>query len=124
MAGIYKYTNESVEYDSMYVIALRCSTMTIDTTLTFGSATATTLTVSGAATIGTTLGVTGLLTATGSIALPSAGTITGAGTGTNGITIVNPKNSANTTVSGTAKTVTVTIGATPYYFLVYPTSSA
>jgi hypothetical protein len=36
----------------------------------------------------------------------------------------NLKNSANTTASGTAITVEILIGSTPYYFLVYPTSSA
>jgi hypothetical protein len=55
--------------------------------------------------------------------MPSAAGITGAGTGTNGILITNPKNTTNATVSGTPVTVQVTIGATPYYFLVYPTST-
>lgn len=36
----------------------------------------------------------------------------------------NPKNSANTAVSGTPRTVELDIGGTPYYFLAYPTSSA
>ncbi|MEM2141559.1 hypothetical protein [Nitrososphaera sp.] len=39
-------------------------------------------------------------------------------------TLRNPKNSANTAVSGTPKTVEIDIADTPYYFLAYPTSSA
>jgi hypothetical protein len=35
----------------------------------------------------------------------------------------NPNNSANTAVSGTPKTVEMDVGGTPYYFLVFPTSS-
>ena len=50
--------------------------------------------------------------------------ITCTGTGANGMLLTNLANSANTTVSGTAKTVEIMIGATPYYFLVYPTTSA
>lgn len=54
----------------------------------------------------------------------SGGNIAGAGTGANGWVAKDLKNSANTGVSGTAKTVEIDIGGTPYYFLVYPTSSA
>jgi hypothetical protein len=36
----------------------------------------------------------------------------------------NPKNNANTAVSGTPKTVEIDIAGTPYYFLAYPASSA
>lgn len=39
-------------------------------------------------------------------------------------TLRNPKNSANTAVSGTPRTVEIDIGGTPYYFPVYPASSA
>ena len=54
----------------------------------------------------------------------NASTITSTGTGANGMVLANLKNSANTTVSGTAKTVAITIGGVAYYFLVYPTSTA
>jgi len=55
---------------------------------------------------------------------PNATTLSATGTGANGLKIKNLKNSTNTTVSGTAKTVEIDIAGTPYYFLVYPTSSA
>jgi len=45
------------------------------------------------------------------------------GTGANGGVLTNLKNNANTSVSGTAKTVEIDIGGTPYYFLVSPTNS-
>lgn len=61
---------------------------------------------------------------TGSMTIASAATIAGAGTGASGFVLKNPKNSANTTVSGTVKTVELDIGGVPYYFLVSPTSSA
>lgn len=50
--------------------------------------------------------------------------IEGEGTGENGFILKNLKNTANTAVSGTAKTIVIDIGGTPYYFLVYPTSAA
>lgn len=69
-------------------------------------------------------------TSTGAVILPavitvaSAATITGAGTGANGIILKNLKNNANTTVSGTAITITIDVAGTPYYFLAYPTNTA
>lgn len=66
-------------------------------------------------------------TATGAVVLPasvtvaSAATIAGAGTGTNGIILKNLKNQAAGSLSGTALTVVIDIGGTPYYFLVSPT---
>lgn len=68
-------------------------------------------------------------TATGKIVLArsvdvlSAGTIAGLGTGANGIILKNLKNAAAATLSGTAKTVEIDIGGTPYYFLVSPTAT-
>jgi hypothetical protein len=46
------------------------------------------------------------------------------GSGANGAVLEDLKNSANTSVSGTVKTVEIDIGGTSYYFLVSPTSSA
>lgn len=68
-------------------------------------------------------------TATGKVVLArsvdvvSAGTIAGLGTGANGITLKNLKNSAATALSGTQLDITIDIGGTPYYFTVYPTKA-
>ena len=68
-------------------------------------------------------------TATGKIVLArsvdvvSAGVIAGLGTGTNGITLKNLKNSAASSLSGTNVDITIDIGGTPYYFTVYPTKA-
>jgi hypothetical protein len=65
-------------------------------------------------------------TATGKIVLArnvdvvSAGVIAGLGTGVNGITLKNLKNSASTALSGTNVDITIDIGGVPYYFTVYP----
>lgn len=77
----------------------------------------------GVVTIKPATTVTGLATFTGGIVIASAKKITGAGTGANGLIIDNPKNTTALTMSGTAKTVEIAIGGTPYYFLVYPTAS-
>ena len=50
-------------------------------------------------------------------------TITSAGTGSSGLVLKNLKNSSNTTVSGTPKTVEIDIGGVPYYFLALPNSA-
>ena len=50
--------------------------------------------------------------------------LVGNGTGSSGCVLQDLKNSTNTTVSGTIRTVEIAIGGTPYYVLVYPTSSA
>ena len=68
-------------------------------------------------------------TATGAVVLPAAitiatgATITGTGTGANGIVLKNLKNAAAASLSGTDLTVEIDIGGTPYYFLVSPTAS-
>ncbi len=68
-------------------------------------------------------------TATGKIVLArsvdvvSGGTIAGLGTGSNGITLKNLKNSAASALSGTQLDITIDIGGTPYYFTVYPTKA-
>ena len=81
------------------------------------------VTIKPATTITGALTQTGLATFTNGIVIASAKKITGAGTGANGLIIDNPKNTTALTMSGTAKTVEIAIGGTPYYFLVYPTAS-
>jgi len=49
--------------------------------------------------------------------------ITFTGTGANGGVIGNMKNHATSALSGTAKTVEISIGGTPYYFSVVPTKA-
>lgn len=49
--------------------------------------------------------------------------ITGIGTATNGFVLTNPKNDTVGTLSGTGKTVEISLGGTPYYFNVYPTKT-
>ena len=49
--------------------------------------------------------------------------ITFTGTGANGGVIGNMKNHATSALSGTAKTVEISIGGAPYYFSVYPTKA-
>ena len=98
-------------------------------TLTGSTLTVTTLTLSGNATIGGTLTQTGVATFTAKdvhsagITIASAKGVEGAGTGANGFVILNPKNAATKTLSGTALDVEISIGGTPYYFHVYPTAS-
>lgn len=67
----------------------------------------------------------GNITLTGTLITLStnATTLSATGTGANGLKLKNLKNSANTAVSGTVKTVEIDIGGTPYFFLVSPTSS-
>lgn len=69
--------------------------------------------------------MTGSLTHNGTtLTFPTnATTISATGTGSNGLTLKNLKNSANTTVSGTPVTIQINIAGTPYYFLAYPTSA-
>lgn len=84
-------------------------------------------TATGAITLGTATTVTaGSLTVTNGdiIVTANAKKLSFTGTGANGGVLLNLKNSTNTSVSGTAKTVEISIGGTPYYFLVSPTSSA
>ena len=49
--------------------------------------------------------------------------ITCTGTGTNGMLLTNLYNDAASTLSGTNRDVKIMIGATPYYFTVYPTKA-
>ena len=84
-----------------------------------------TLDAKGSGTIGIGTVSTGAISlGATTINLASATTVAGAGTGANGVILKNLKNTSNATVSGTAITVQILIGSTPYYFLVYPTSSA
>ena len=62
-------------------------------------------------------------TFTDDVSRASAKSIIGLNTGANGFILKNLKNSGNTGVSGTAKTVEIDIGGTAYYFLVSPTST-
>ena len=59
----------------------------------------------------------------GSPIISSGGSIVGAGTGANGITLKNLKNSAASNLSGTQLDITIDIGGVPYYFTVYPTKA-
>ena len=60
----------------------------------------------------------------GSITLTAnSSVITCTGTGTNGMLLTNLYNDTAKTMSGTARTIEIMLGATPYYFLVYPTAS-
>jgi hypothetical protein len=102
---------------------LTCNNVVVEDTLTFGSATATTLAASGAATVGSTLTVTGKATFNGSVDVGSAGVLAGVGTGSSGIKLKNLKNDAATALSGTQKDIEIDIGGTPYYFTVYPTKA-
>ncbi len=92
-------------------------------TITIAGTSTGAVTITPATTITGALTQTGLATFTNGIAIASAKKITGAGTGANGIIIDNPKNTTALTMSGTARTVEIAIGGTPYYFLVYPTAS-
>lgn len=92
-------------------------------TITIAGTSTGAVTITPATTITGALTQTGLATFTNGIVIASAKKITGAGTGANGLIIANPKNAAAATMSGTAKTVEISIGGTPYYFLVYPTAS-
>jgi len=49
--------------------------------------------------------------------------ITCTGTGTNGMLLTNLKTVTTGTLSGTAVDVVIMVGATPYYFHVYPTTA-
>lgn len=66
---------------------------------------------------------------TGAVVLPaavtvaSAGVISGAGTGANGIKLKNLKNAAATALSGTQKDIEIDIGGVAYFFTVYPTKA-
>lgn len=66
---------------------------------------------------------TGKVVLARSVDVVSAGVIAGLGTGTNGITLKNLKNSAASALSGTQLDITIDIGGTPYYFTVYPTKA-
>lgn len=76
---------------------------------------------SGTITLGGTS--TGKIIASRSVDVVSAGVIAGLGTGANGITLKNLKNSAASSLSGTQLDITIDIGGTPYYFTVYPTKA-
>jgi hypothetical protein len=53
----------------------------------------------------------------------NASIIHAVGTGANGLVLSNLKNSTNTSATGTAITIEISIGGTPYYFLAYPTTA-
>ncbi len=53
----------------------------------------------------------------------NASTITCTGTGTNGMLLTNLYNDTASALSGTQKDIKIMIGATPYYFTVYPTKA-
>lgn len=71
--------------------------------------------------------INGTVTTTGltmpTMSVVSGGSIIGVGTGANGVTLKNPKNSAATALSGTQKDIEIDIGGVPYYFTVYPTKA-
>jgi hypothetical protein len=81
---------------------------------------------SGAVTLGraTTI-TTGDLTVTNGSVIVSANAkgLSFTGTGTNGGLLTNLYNAAASTLSGTNVDVKIMIGATPYYFTVYPTKA-
>lgn len=82
-----------------------------------------TLAVTGASTLHATTLATGNLTlTTGSIVISAnAAGISFTGTGANGGVLTNLKNQATGTLSGTARAIEISIGGTPYFFLVSPT---
>lgn len=82
-----------------------------------------TLGVTGVSTLHATTLATGDLTlTTGNVVLSAnAAGVTFTGTGANGGVLTNLKNRATGTLSGTSKAVEISIGGTPYYFLVSPT---
>ena len=85
---------------------------------------ATVIAGSAAATPALTLTAGDILLSSGNITLTAnSSTITCTGTGTNGMVLTNLYNDVAKTMSGTARTIEIMIGATPYYFLVYPTAS-
>ena len=53
----------------------------------------------------------------------SAGTITGLGTGANGIILKNLKNAVASALSGTQKDIEIDIGGVAYHFTVFPTKA-
>lgn len=66
---------------------------------------------------------TGAVILPAAITVASAATISGAGTGANGIILKNLKNAAASALSGTQLDIQIIIGSTPYYFTVYPTKA-
>lgn len=83
-------------------------------------------TASGAITLGraTTI-TTGNLTVTNGDIVVSANAkkLSFTGTGANGGVLLNLKNAAASTLSGTNVDIEISIGGTPYYFTVYPTKA-
>ncbi len=108
------------------------STITTGTNapLTIDSAGSGTITIAGTSTGAITLGTATTITA-GNLTLTNGSLIVSAnakgitftGTGTNGGVITNPYNAAASALSGTNVDVKILIGATPYYFTVYPTKA-
>ena len=105
------------------VTASASSSLTVGATPTIVIGSTPSITVGASATVvyGASASVTYGTSST--LNIGSSGVIAGVGTGTTGILLKNLKNSANATVGGTAKTITIDIAGTNYYFLVYPTSS-
>lgn len=84
-----------------------------------------TLAVGGVSTLHAVTMTSGDLTLTNGSIIVSANAkgITFTGTGANGGVLTNLKNAAAASLSGTQRTVEISIGGTPYYFLVSPTAT-
>lgn len=95
------------------------------TSITTNLALTGTLAVDGASTLNATTLTTGNLTLTAGSIVVSANAqgLTFTGTGANGGVLTNLKNAAAASLSGTQRTVEISIGGTPYYFLVSPTAT-
>lgn len=93
------------------------------TSITTNLALSGTLSVAGVSTLHATTLATGNLTlTTGNVVLSAnAAGVSFTGTGANGGVLTNLKNQATGTLSGTARAIEISIGGTPYYFLVSPT---
>lgn len=92
------------------------------TSITTNLALSGTLSVAGVSTLHATTLATGNLTlTTGSMVISAnAAGISFTGTGANGGVLTNLKNQATGSLSGTARAIEISIGGTPYYFLVSP----
>lgn len=84
-----------------------------------------TLAVGGVSTLHATTLTSGDLTVTSGNIIVSANAkgLSFTGTGANGGVLTNLKNAAAASLSGTQRTVEISIGGTPYYFLVSPTAT-
>ncbi len=84
-----------------------------------------TLAVDGVSTLHATTLTSGDLTVTNGniIVTANAKGLSFTGTASNGGVLTNLKNAVAATLSGTARTVEINLGGTPYYFLVSPTAT-